>query len=244
MSSNLKKIQQLAASVRDNLASLKPSSGLDDLDAIAKERTLLREKLDLLADAETAEREKLEAEEAAAKAKQRRVLLQTVAEKTETAVASYQELTDRAASLVGELVETLAKREQVFNRKAVGLDSIGILNNEEHRALLAKLESSAVGVYPGDFGNTWREAVARTCPDNQQLRRQLYALAVTPGNYQDKPLSGARPVLAESARTLAANEPAEHTKAPTVAAAPAKASGDRYEVDLRNPGRVTDLNAD
>jgi len=244
MSSNLKKIQQVAASVRNSLASLKPSSGLDDLDAIAQERALLREKLDLLADAETAERERLEAEEAAAKAKQRRALLQSVAEKAETAATSYQELTDRAASLVGELVAVLAKREQVFNRKAVGLDSVGILNNEEHRELLAKLEGSTVGVYPGDFGNTWREAVAQTCADDTNLRRRLYELAIAPGDYQDKPLSGARPLLAETARSLAASEPAQTTNAPTVAAAPAKASGDRYEVDLRNPGRVTDLNAD
>ncbi len=41
---NLQKIQNLAASVRDSLATLKPSSGLDDLDAIAKERSFIARK--------------------------------------------------------------------------------------------------------------------------------------------------------------------------------------------------------
>ena len=85
MSNNLEKIQKAIADVRARLESLKPSSGLDDLDAIAEERSTLREKLDLLADAETAERERIEAEEAAERATQRRAFLHSVAEKAEAA---------------------------------------------------------------------------------------------------------------------------------------------------------------
>lgn len=244
---NLQKIQNLAASVRDSLATLKPSSGLDDLDAIAKERSLLREKLDLLTDAESTERKKLEAEEAAAKAKQRQTLLLDIAKQTEAAATNYQELTDRATSMVSELVAVLAEREQVFSRQAVGLNAPEIrelLSQEEQSELLSKLDSSTVGVYPGNFGNNWREAVALTCADKANLRRDLYELVKTPAQYQDSPLAGARPLLAETARSLAASEPAQHTKAATVAATPAQPSGDRYQADLRAPGKVIDLNAE
>ena len=244
---NLQKIQNLAASVRDSLATLKPSSGLDDLDTIAQERALLREKLDLLTDAETTEREHLEAEEAAAKAKQRQALLLDIAKQAEAAAANYQELTDRAASLVSELVAVLAEREQVFSRQAVGLNAPEIrelLSQGEQSELLSKLDSSTVGIYPGNFGNNWREAVALTCADNANLRRDLYELVKAPAQYQDNPLAGARPLLAETARDLAASEPAHHTNTPNVAATPAKPSGDRYQADLRAPGQVIDLNAE
>lgn len=244
MSNNLEKIQKAIADVRTRLESLKPSNGLDDLDAIAEERSTLREKLDLLADAETAERERIEAEEAAERAKQRRAFLHSVAEKAEAAATHYQELTDRADSLVTELVETLAKRERALNREAVGLQTPGILSNDEHGDLIAQLDSSAVGVYPGNFGNTWKEAVIRICGDDAQLRTRLLDLATSPGYHQDKPLSGARPILAEGARTLAASNPARQSKTDTVTPIPVKTSGHRYKVDLRGPGRVTDLNAD
>ena len=244
MSNNLEKIQKAIADVRARLESLKPSSGLDDLDAIAEERSTLREKLDLLADAETAERERIEAEEAAERATQRRAFLHSVAEKAEAAATHYQELTDRADSLVTELVETLGKRERALNREAVGLQTPGILSNDEHGDLIAQLDSSAVGVYPGNFGNTWKKAVIQTCGDDAQLRRRLLDLVTSPGNHQDKPLSGARPILAEGARTLAASNPTRQSKTDTVTPIPVKASGHRYEVDLRGPGRVTDLNAD
>ena len=58
------------------------------------------------------------------------------------------------------------------------------------------------------------------------------------GQYQDKPLSGARPVLVDAARKLAERQPEIRT------ASPVKPEGERYEVDLRTPGRVIDLNAD
>lgn len=241
MSNNLETIQKAAQDVRNRLESLKPSNGLD---AIAEERAMLREKLALLADAETSERERLEAEAAAERAKQRRAFLHSVAEKAEAAATHYQELTDRADSLVTELVETLAKRERALNREAVGLQSPGILSNEEHGELIAQLNSSAVGVYPGDFGNTWKKAVIQTCGEDAQLRSRLLDLATTPGTYQDNPLSGARRILSEGARTLAASNPARQSKADTVTPIPVKTSGRHYEVDLRCPGPVIDLNAD
>ncbi len=171
----------------------------------------MREKLDLLTDAESTEREKLEAEEAAAKAKQRQALLLDIAKQTEAAAINYQELTDRATSMVRELVAVLAKREQVFSRQSVGLNAPEIrelLSQEEQSELLSKLDSSTVGVYPGNFGNNWREAVALTCADNANLRRDLYELVKTPAQYQDNPLAGGRPLLADTARSLAASEPA------------------------------------
>ncbi|TBW52220.1 hypothetical protein EZI54_16405 [Marinobacter halodurans] len=244
MSSNLKTIQNLAASVRDSLASLKPSSGLDDLDTIAKERAVLREKLDLLADAESAERDRLEAEEAAAKEKQRRLLLESVAGKAEAAAGNYQQLTDRAASLVSELVTVLAEREQAFSRQAVGLtgpEASDLLTSDEQRELLDKLDRSTVGIYPGDFANTWAEAVAKACASDTRLRRKLSDLVKDAGQYQDKPLSGARPVLIEAARKLAEHPPKIRTASPV--RQETKPGGERYEVDLRSPGPVVDLNA-
>lgn len=209
MSSNLKKIQNLAASVRDSLASLKPSSGLDDLDTIARERSVLREKLDLLADAESEERGRLEAEAAAAKAKQRVLLLKNVAAKAETASENYQQLTDQAVSLVGDLVATLAERERAFSRDELGLNEsalFDLLSNDERLSLLESLERSVIGVYPGDFGNTWREAVFRNSAHKSVTRRTLLQLVTAPGQYQDSSLSGVRPLVAEAVRQMVGDD--------------------------------------
>lgn len=118
----LQEIQKLAASLRDKLTSLKAGPA-SDLDAIAKERIVLREKLELLSEQETEERERLEAEGAAAKEKQRRAFLLSVAGKAEKAVVRHQKLTGRASELVTELVDVLVQRERVFVQEAVGLNT-------------------------------------------------------------------------------------------------------------------------
>jgi len=243
--SNLQKIQKLAASVRDSLAALKPSGSLDDLDVIAKERAVLREKLDLLADAEASERERLESEDAAAKAKQRRALLLDVAKCAEATGKQYDNLTTNANALVAELVAVLAEREQVFTREAVGIshDLYALLTKEEQSEILTKLDRSKSELYPGNFSNTWREAVNVACGSNSNLRSRLRDLVNEPNHpAQNAPLTGSRPLLVKAARHLAEVQPV--TPAPKPVEVAAEPEGERYEVDLREPkASVVNLNA-
>jgi hypothetical protein len=242
---NLQKIQKIASSVRDNLANLKPSSALDDLDTIARERTLLREKLNLLADAESSERERLEAEDATAKAKLRHTLLLNVAKSAEVTGKQYDNLTTKANTLVAELIAVLAKRENVFTRKAVGInhDLYALLTAEEQSEVLTKLDRSKSELYPGNFSNTWREAVNAACGGNNNLRIRLRNLVNEPNHpAQNTPLAGSRPLLVEAARYLAETQPAVPTTNPVALAT--EPEGERYAVDIRDPkATVENINA-
>lgn len=253
----LEKIQALITSVREKLGSLKADSGsMGDLDAVAQERAILREKLGLLEDAETVEHERIAEEEAAAKSEQRRALLLEIARKADISAQEYDTLTERATAVVAELVGVLTEREQVFNRKSIGLDTCEayeLLTQGERRHLIDVFDSSTITVYPGQFSNTWSRAVSDKSKHDSKLARRLIGL-VTPKNNpkQDSPLSSAKTSLADFARNLAGSapvdavspEPAQHTETSTSTAAPKKTSPTHYEVDLRSLGRATDLYAD
>ena len=232
--SKLQKIQKLVAKARDRLASLKPSSALDDLDKIAQERAILREKLELLTDAESAERDSLAAAEAAAKSKQRRALLLNVAEKTEGVEKQHQKLTNRAIELLVELVGVLSQREQVYNREAVGLNAPEILElvtSKENTELLAALGRSAdTGVYSGQFSVTWREEVQRI--DNRRIRDQLLGLLPPPEPHHT-PLTSPRPRLVDTARRMADAKPDNPSKT-TTETKPTQKTGYHQVVDLRS----------
>ena len=240
----LPEITKIRAAVMDGLNKLKPTS-IDDLDTVARERLELKEKLSLLDEAETIERERLEAEDAAAKAKQRRALLLDVAKCAEATGKQYDNLTTKANTLVAELVTVLVEREQVFTREAVGInhDLYALLTKEEQSEVLAKLDRSKSDLYPGNFSNTWREAVNVACGSNSNLRSRLRDLVNEPNHpAQNTPLTGSRPLLAEAARHLAEVQPVAPTPKPVEVIA--EPEGERYEVDLREPkASVVNLNA-
>lgn len=113
---------------------------------------------------------------------------------------------------------------------------------EERGELVRLLDISATGIYPGQFGNVWREAVALRCGDSSNLVRSLNALATAPDYAQKSPLSIASDVLADVARRLAERGPVAE---PVVdEAEPEKPTSERYEVDLRSQtSNVVNMNA-
>ncbi len=246
MSSNL---QKLITSVRNQLAKLKPSNGLDAetleaLDDTANQVATLRAKLDYLLEVEAADLERKQAAEAAARLKKRNTVLQSVAKQTEAAVANYQALTDRASSLVGELVVVLAERERVLTRSAVGLEGSEVrevLTGEELGELLKALDFMNFGISPEQFAVTWGKAVSDACGDDntppaRALHQRLVALTavapITPVGMQPRGLSGVDPSLAEVARRLVGTAP---TNPPTETPRPAMAPAGQYQaVDLRS----------
>ena len=242
MNAKLKEIQTAITEVKKDLASLKLDS-LDDIDAITAQRIALKEKLAVLEDAETVEQDRLADEAAADRIEKRRELLMAMADRSDKLVAQYEKRTETVIALVDNLVDALAKRESVFCRESVGLntsDAINLFSLEEKDALMSVLDRSTVGIYSGSFYHTWHEAVTQRCQDNAQLKQVLYDLVKHTAGMR-APITNARPLFAETARKLADSAPMTASK-PEVKVVHEKPTGARYVADLRDNSKVINLN--
>lgn len=201
MSTNLQKIKSMAASVRETLASLKPSSAMDDLDNIARERAILREKLDLLTDAEADELQRLEDAEREAQAKKRRAKLLEFAKQMDSMTARHRKLTEKANGLMIELAGALIERERILDRDAVGLDDLDVLTPEERSTLQEMYLRSHMVLSTAQLGNCWRYAVSANCEGIERARFNN----LIPGNgpSQGSQLPAVQPLLPDTAKAMA-----------------------------------------
>ena len=246
MSNNLQKIQKLAAGIRASLASLKTSNNLDDLDRLARERAILREKLSMLSEAEQDERERLKAAEAESRRKARAEALHAVVVSADSAIAKHQQLTDKAHKLITDLVGVLVAREDALSRASFGLDDSvrQHITPEDYSALLRTHEVVSMGITPREFTLSWRTAILDATGREdinpnftiRALRERLAALVAPPPSMPPgAPLFGLSSPgadLAQTARNLAKVEPDEAIEEypEPVASAPA---GIHQIVDLR-----------
>lgn len=242
-SNNLTKIREMATSVKNTLASLtiKPDA-LDEIDSVAGQRVMLREKLATLEAAETVERERLVAEEKKQKGKKRRSALVELAETSEQLVAKHTELTERATKLISELVTVIIERERVFTKETTGLsDPIfsELFTGEETNNLTYEMQRSALSIYSGDFGKTYENEVNEQCSENNNLRMKLLEL-VTRANEFHQPLKPASPLLVKAAKALQF-KPVPEPKTTQTETMEAKKPGTHQVADMRNPGPVIEL---
>lgn len=243
--SNLLKIKEMAASVNQSLADLNNNpSSLDDVKKISNERRSLQDQLAELELAEAAERDRLLTIESAKKLKRRKELLLGVAEKSQAAMKMHADLTEKATSIINELVSIIIERENVFNKSDCGLNNTDLnelITTHEHSSLIYDMQRSALGIYPGDFSATFEKAVIEKCAGNKNLKRALLDL-VKPSSQHHKPLSGANSILSEAAKSMA-EESSESVESEFVITRQVKHVGNHYQADLRQPGAVLDLNA-
>ncbi|MDG3086888.1 hypothetical protein P7F88_12625 [Vibrio hannami] len=238
----LPEIKKVRESVTAALSKL-TAKGADDLDAVARERAVLREKLAMLDEAETAERDRLEAAESEAKAKERKVYLQAVAKSSRQAIEQHSKLTAEANALADKLANVLWQRGQVFNAENIGLTDNRVFDllKDERKSLQAEIHRinslhDELTVTPG--------AVTRELSNTDGLISRLAE------GYADRPISSRTCAFcgkehktytddtAETCSQLCAENLANKRRRETMK------PGDHYQADLRNASRVIDLNAD
>lgn len=245
MSNNLTKIREMVSSIKKSLGSLTVNpDALDEIDSVASQRVMLREKLATLEAVETVVREQLVAEEIKQKGKNRRAALVELAAQSEKLVTEHAELTDQASSLINDLVSVLIKRECVFTQKSTGLDASvyrELFTAEEYKDLIYEMNRSTLGLYQGEFSAAFYKAINDQASDDsmKRIKEELRSLVATPQSHH-VPFKGATTLLIKMAKSLQFKSAPEPEKAKPVEAVEPK-TGNHYEVDLRQPGHVKQL---
>lgn len=163
----LQKIQAMVVSAKAGLAALKPS-GLDDLDVIAQQRAVLREKLHLLTEAEAAELNRLEAAEREAEAKHLRNALLDVAKRAEAVEAKHKQLSIRADELLDQLIRVLVERDRLLNHDALGVHTLPFDHQEALGKHLLLWDSTKLCI--PHLVNAWHWAVGKSCSQYERIR--------------------------------------------------------------------------
>lgn len=140
MSNLLQKIQEVRVSVQSQLDAIKLAEDLDNLDAVAIERSQLREKLEALDNAENNERQRIDKEASDREKKARDKYFAALTKKVSEASKQHHALTDKANGLILELIKTLIEREQTISRAGVGVDGEHkVIDFERQRELREEL---------------------------------------------------------------------------------------------------------
>ena len=238
MSSNLTKIRDMAASIKNKLASLTINpDALDDLDSVSSERVMLREKLATLEAAETVERDRLVAEEKKQNSKKRRAALTELATKSEQLISKHSDLTEQATDIINELVSVLIERENVFTQKSTGLDNPvfnELFSVDERSNLVYEMNRSAIGVCRGDFAVTFYDAIDKQEEDNcsPRLRHALRELFIVPQSHSGA-IKGANSLLVNAAKAMQFKPVPEPATEPVVTTKPKK-QGRHYVADMHD----------
>ncbi len=239
MSNNLTKIREMVSGVKKSLASMTINpDALDEIDSVASQRVMLREKLVTLEAAETAERERIVAEEIKQKGKKRRAALVELAEQSEKLVAEHTELTEEAVNIINDLVSVLIKRESVFTREKTGLNKPvfrELFTNEEYKDLTYEMNRSAIQIYSGDFAATFHRAVDEQIEGENmaRLRNDLRSLVKHPERH-NAPIKGANTLLVKRAKSLQFQSiPESESSTPYEAVKPEPEPGYKEEANLR-----------
>lgn len=201
MSTNLQKIRAMVATASAALAGLKPSSTMDDLDKVAHERALLREKLSLLTSAEAEELERLEQIEREEHAKRRRADLMGMAKRLEGVTVQHNKLTDKANALISELAGVLVAREACITAEIIDFNAVEILTPDEKSELTRLLLSTHRTITSQTIGSAWRYGVALNCDGIDRVRFGNLIPATT--GAEGAPLEGFSPRLAEQIKAFA-----------------------------------------
>ncbi len=237
-------IQKMKTTVLNALGALKLTKAAD-LDSVARDRMVLREKLDLLAEAESAEVERIEAEKQAALVKHRAALLTDITTKADTAAKDHAAATKEANKLMHNLAGVLFHRSQIFSRESCGLagdEMYDLLTTEERYRLFDALDRTAPSSRAGNFGTSWKDACSAACGDDQRLFNALLELVNMPrSDFAHEPLAGSNDSIILAVKSLQESKPIE-VKPQLVTKPTAPAAVHNFEIDLRGPGNIRDLN--
>ncbi|PCJ87990.1 MAG: hypothetical protein COA54_04295 [Thiotrichaceae bacterium] len=243
---NLTKIREMMSSIKNKLGSLTVNpDALDEIDSVAGQRVMLREKLAALEAAETVERERLVAEEIKQKGKKRRAALVELAAKSEKLVAEHTELTEQAVNIINDLVSVLIKRENVFTTEKTGLNDPvfrELFTVEEYRDLTYEMNRSAIRIYRGDFAATLHDAIDKRLDGKNmaRLRDSLRSLVHSPESHH-APIKGANTLLVKFAKSLQFKPTPEPEKAKPVEPIEPKKTGSHYVANMRDNSPVIEL---
>ena len=243
---NLTKIRGMIFSIKESLESLTVNAdALDEIDSVAGQRVMLREKLAALEAAETVERERLVAEEIKQKGKKRRAALVELATKSEKLVAEHTELTEQAVNIIDDLVSVLIKREGVFTTENTGLNDPvfrELFTTEEYRDLTYEMNRSAIRIYRGDFAATLHGAIDKRLDGENmaRLRDSLRSLVHSPESHHE-PIKGANTLLVKFAKSLQFKSTPEPEKAKPVKAVQLKKTGRHQVANMRDNSPVIEL---